>query len=60
MKNKQILLNKKEVAKYLRMSYSTFWLWVKQGKFPPPNVGTRYSKEYIEEYLKSEKDVQGM
>ena len=56
------LLNKKELAEYLGISFPTLQKRIKEGAIPPPNVGKYWGIVFIRNHIKKsekEREVNG-
>lgn len=59
VENEEVLLNVKQVAKYLQLKESTIYSWAQDGKIPAIKIGRtwRFRRADLEEWL--EKHLQG-
>ena len=51
----------KQAAEYLSIGLSTFWLFVKQGKFTPIHLSERvtiFERQDLDRFIESKKNVQ--
>ncbi|MFO7917505.1 MAG: helix-turn-helix domain-containing protein [Anaerolineae bacterium] len=59
VENEEVLLNVKQVAKYLQLKESTIYSWAQDGKIPAIKIGRtwRFRRSDLDEWL--EKHLQG-